>query len=216
MSEALLAAASRALGVGIERASAVGGGDINAAWRLELDDGTAAFLKSRPDAPADEFGAEAAGLAWLGEAGGLPVPEVLAVIEEGDVRGLALAWIDPGRLRSDGEELLGRGLALTHEAGAAGFDALPPGSPRRALRFGGVEVPVASAATWVGGLRRPARGAERGSRSIAAGSRPPAALPSRPSAAASPIWRGRPSLPRGSTATSGAATSTPAPTGGRG
>ena len=148
MSEGLLAAAGRALGARIEGASPVGGGDINRAWRLELEGGTLAFLKSRPDAPADEFGAEAAGLRWLGEPGGLPVPEVLAVLDEAGERGLVLEWIDPGRLDGAGEEALGRGLALVHEAGAGGYDALPPGSPRRALRFGGIEVGVGLGESW--------------------------------------------------------------------
>lgn len=140
--EPVVAAAGRALGRRVERATRLGGGDINAAWALELEGGGRAFLKSRRDAPEDEFGAEAAGLRWLGEPGGLPVPEVLAVIEEGDVRGLALEWVEPGRLSGEGEEELGRGLALTHAEGAVAFNALPPGSPRMALRFGGVEVPV--------------------------------------------------------------------------
>lgn len=142
--KALLAAAGRALGQGVEGASRVGGGDINEAWRLELEGGGRAFLKSRADAPADEYGAEAAGLRWLREAGGLRVPEVLAVIDDEGVRGLALEWVAPGRVSGDGEEELGRGLAVTHAAGAAGFNALPPESPREALRFGGVEVPAPS------------------------------------------------------------------------
>ncbi|MBA2522375.1 MAG: fructosamine kinase family protein [Solirubrobacterales bacterium] len=142
--DALLAAASRELRRGIETSRRVGGGDINDAWALDLDDGTSAFLKSRPDAPADEYGAEAAGLEWLSAAGGLQVPEVLAVLDEPGARGLLLAWIEPGRLDRDGEEELGRGLALVHRAGAKAFDALPPRSPRSALRFGGVELPLGS------------------------------------------------------------------------
>jgi len=133
-------AAGRALGSGIVGASRVGGGDINDAWALELEGGRRAFLKSRADAPADEYGAEAAGLRWLGEAGGLPVPEVLAVLDEDAARGLVLEWVDPGRLGTEGEEELGRGLAMVHRAGAESFGSLPPGSPRAALRFGGVEV----------------------------------------------------------------------------
>lgn len=138
---ALLTAAAAALGREIGRASRVGGGDINEAWALELQGGGRAFLKSRSGAPEDEFGAEAAGLRWLAEPDGLPVPEVLAVIDEDGVRGLVLEWVEPGRLGEGGEEL-GRGLAAIHAAGADHFNALPPGSPRRALRFGGVEVPV--------------------------------------------------------------------------
>ena len=70
------------------------------------------------------------------------MPEVLAVFDEPEASGLVLSWIEPGSLGESGEELLGRGLGLTHGAGAEAFDALPPGSPRRALRFGGVELAV--------------------------------------------------------------------------
>ena len=142
--DALVAAAARALGSSIEQARRIGGGDINEAWALTLDDGSRVLVKTRLDAPADEYEAEAAGLRWLGEPGGLPVPEVLAVLDGEEGRGLVLAWVEPGRLDGDGEEELGRGLARIHRAGAEAFDALPPGSPRRELRFGGVELPVGS------------------------------------------------------------------------
>jgi len=145
---ALLEAAARALGSPIERAGRVGGGDINDAWALELTGGGRAFLKSRADAPRDEFGAEAAGLRWLAAPGGLPVPEVLAVIDEHDARGLVLAWVERGAFGPAGEEELGRGLATIHAAGAAAFDALPPDSPRTELRFGGGEVESFGGATW--------------------------------------------------------------------
>ena len=144
--DALLAAAGRALGSEVAGARNLAGGDINRAWALELADGTQAFLKSRGGAPLDEYGAEAMGLRWLADAGGLRVPGVLAVIGEDDVRGLALDWIEPGALSEGGEEELGSGLALTHAAGADEFGALPPGSPRRLLRFGGVELPFGSVA----------------------------------------------------------------------
>jgi len=140
----VLAASASALGQPVKSARRLGGGDINEAWALELADGSRAFVKSRSDATADEYGAEAAGLEWLAEPRGLPVPEVLAVLDEPEARGLVLAWIEPGRLSADGEEELGRGLAAVHGAGADAFDALPPGSPRRALRFGGVELPLGS------------------------------------------------------------------------
>jgi fructosamine-3-kinase len=141
----VIAAAARALGRSIERSRRVAGGDINEAWQLELDDGTFAFLKSRAGVPGDEFAAEAAGLAWLAEAEGLQVPEVVAVVDEPETRALALEWIEPGYLDARGEEELGRGLAIVHGAGAPEFGSLPPGSPRRSLRFGGVEVPLDTA-----------------------------------------------------------------------
>lgn len=164
---ALLAAAARALGSSIEGAGRVGGGDINDAWALELEVGGRAFLKSRDDAPDDEFGAEAAGLRWLAEPGGLPVPEVLAVIEEAGARGLVLAWVERGALGAAGVEELGRGLATIHAAGADAFDALPPDSPRTELRFGGGEVESFGGATWAevydGRIERLARvAADRG------------------------------------------------------
>ena len=116
--QGLIDAAGRALERGVARSRRVVGGDINEAWQLELDDGSLVFLKSRPDASAEEFGAEAAGLAWLAEAEGLRVPEVLAIVDEAGASGLALEWIEPGYLDSAGGEELGRGLAIVHGAGA--------------------------------------------------------------------------------------------------
>jgi fructosamine-3-kinase len=102
---------------GAREARPVCGGDINEAFRVVLADGHEAFVKTRADAASGEYGAEAAGLRWLGEAGGLRVPEVLDVGEGY----LALEWIERGRLDAAGERELGRGLALTHGAGAPRF-----------------------------------------------------------------------------------------------
>ncbi|HEX3874203.1 MAG TPA: fructosamine kinase family protein [Solirubrobacteraceae bacterium] len=109
-------------------AERVGGGSVNEAWRVVLTDGRAAFVKTRTDPGPGEYATEAAGLRWLGEAGGLRVPEVVGVGEDF----LALEWIDPGRLDRAGEEELGRGLAGVHRAGAPGF-----GGPRP-LRIGSI------------------------------------------------------------------------------
>jgi fructosamine-3-kinase len=102
---------------GARDARAVDGGDINEAFRVVLADGREAFVKTRTDAAPGEFVAEAAGLEWLARAGGLRVPAVLGV--EDDC--LALEWIVRGRLDAAGEQELGRGLALTHAAGAPRF-----------------------------------------------------------------------------------------------
>jgi fructosamine-3-kinase len=143
LSEPAIAAAANALGVGVERARRVAGGDINEAFRLELADGRAAFLKCRAGAPAGEYELEAAGLAWLGEVtGGLPVPEVLAIVDDGGIRGLVLEWVEEGGLDAAGEERLGVGLARIHAAGAPGFGAMPPGVGKAPLRFGAVELPA--------------------------------------------------------------------------
>lgn len=52
----------------------VGGGDINEAMQVALADDTEAFVKTRADAAAGEYVAEAAGLRWLSEPGALSVP----------------------------------------------------------------------------------------------------------------------------------------------
>ena len=75
------------------------------------------MIKTRPHAPDDFFRTEAAGLAWLAEAGGAGVPEVLAV--EDDC--LVITWIEASRPTSEGAEAFGRQLAATHQAGSAGF-----------------------------------------------------------------------------------------------
>ena len=54
----------------------VGGGDINEAYHLVLQDGRDLFLQVHANVAADFFTAEASGLAALRQAG-LPVPEVL-------------------------------------------------------------------------------------------------------------------------------------------
>jgi fructosamine-3-kinase len=98
----------------------VGGGDINEAFRVVLADGGEAFVKTRADAPAGEYAAEAAGLEWLAQPGAVHTPRVLEL----DERFLALEWIEPspsGRLDAAGAEELGRGLAATHAAGAPCF-----------------------------------------------------------------------------------------------
>ena len=102
---------------GCRHARPVGGGDINEAFRVELADGAAAFVKTRPSPQNGEYRAEAESLRWLREAGGLPTPSVLEVSEEY----LALEWLDTGSLSADGAEALGRGLAFTHRAGAPHF-----------------------------------------------------------------------------------------------
>ncbi|GAA4211142.1 fructosamine kinase family protein [Actinocatenispora rupis] len=99
------------------RTTPVSGGSICRAERLTLDDGTDVFAKSRVAAPDGFFDAEAAGLRWLREAGGAPVPEVLAVTHDM----LVLAWIPQGEPSPAAAERFGRELAATHRAGAPRF-----------------------------------------------------------------------------------------------
>lgn len=106
--------AEELLGAAVVATAPVAGGDISTATRLRLNNGTTALMKTHPHAPDDFFLAEAHGLRWLAEAGGVQVPEVLAV----DHECLILAWVEPGRNTSDVAAEFGRALATTHAAGA--------------------------------------------------------------------------------------------------
>lgn len=119
----LARAVADALGEEVSEAGRVSGGDINDAYRLRTRGGRLLFLKTHPDAAPSMFPAEAAGLRWLAEAGGLRVPEVVAVSREdaGDPPFLLLEWLEPGRRLPDFDVRLGRGLAELHRFGAAGF-----------------------------------------------------------------------------------------------
>jgi fructosamine-3-kinase len=120
----------------VRDAQRVGGGDINDAFRVELEDGTRAFVKTRADVAPGEYATEADGLRWLADAGGLPLPEVLGVADDA----LVLQWVDEGA--AGDEAALGRGLATIHAAGAPAF-----GGPRP-LRIGPLELSNEPAADW--------------------------------------------------------------------
>jgi fructosamine-3-kinase len=106
------------------RETPVAGGSICQASRLTLDDGNSVFAKTwgAGEPPEGFFAAEAAGLAWLREAGA-PVPGVVAALPGM----LALEWIDAGAPDGAAAEDLGRRLAALHRAGADAFGAPWPG-----------------------------------------------------------------------------------------
>ncbi|MFC7529048.1 fructosamine kinase family protein [Actinoplanes sp. GCM10030250] len=106
------------------RETPVGGG-VCTASRLTLDDGTSLFAKTWPSGPAPDglFATEAAGLAWLREAGTIPVPEVLVALPEM----IAMEWVEPGEPTRRAAEDFGRALAGLHRAGADTFGASWPG-----------------------------------------------------------------------------------------
>ena len=127
LSAALSAALEAALGARVVAAGAVGGGDINDAYRASLSDGRVLFVKTHARAPAGMFAAEARGLRWLRDAGALRVPEVCACADRGEAERehgpwfLALEWVEPAPRAPDFDERLGRGLATLHRAGAPRF-----------------------------------------------------------------------------------------------
>jgi fructosamine-3-kinase len=92
-------------------------------WRARLADGREVFVKSRAGAPPGFFAAEAAGLRWLAEAAGPPVPEVLGQDDEV----LVLPWLREEPAGTAAAERLGRELAGLHAHPAPGFGAEWPG-----------------------------------------------------------------------------------------
>jgi fructosamine-3-kinase len=132
----LEAAVARATGSDVRSLRRVGGGDINDAYAAELADGRRAFVKTRPDAPAGEYAAEAAALRWLGEPRALGVPAVLGVADDL----LALEWLEPGP--AGDAALLGAGLARVHTAGADAFGGAAP------LRVGPLALPNDPLGDW--------------------------------------------------------------------
>jgi fructosamine-3-kinase len=136
---ALAGRAEKLLHTSVVATAPVAGGDVCVAGRLRLADGSSAFIKTRPHAPAGFFAAEAAGLRWLAEApGGAPVPAVLGVAEDC----LLLRWIEPGRPSVESAEEFGRRLAATHRSGSDRFGAEADGF------LGTLPLPNAPAATW--------------------------------------------------------------------
>ncbi|MQA02897.1 MAG: phosphotransferase [Streptosporangiales bacterium] len=111
--------ANRLLGQPTQDWQPVGGGCIGDCARVTLTDGRSVFVKTMADPPAHFFAAEAAGLRWLAEAGGPPVPEVLAAGEDG----IALAWVPTAGASATAAEQLGGELARMHAAGADSFGA---------------------------------------------------------------------------------------------
>jgi fructosamine-3-kinase len=107
------------------RETPVGGGDVCAASRLTLDDGTSIFTKTwrAGTPPAGFFEAESAGLSWLRAAAAVPVPEVLVALPDL----IALEWIEPGDASPTAAERFGHDLAALHRSGAAAFGADWPG-----------------------------------------------------------------------------------------
>ncbi|KAA8981248.1 fructosamine kinase family protein [Halospina sp. K52047b] len=100
----------------VATAQPIGGGSINEAARLTLEDGRTLFLKTHPSPPAGFFEAEAAGLRALAAGNAVRIPAVIAVAEEG----LILEWLD-GRPGGDFARQLGEQLAKLHSTTANEF-----------------------------------------------------------------------------------------------
>ena len=71
----------------------VSGGDVNEAWRLELDDGTILFMKSNRPGFLANFEAEAAGLDAIRNTNTIGTPRVLGIGKEKNNSFLLLEYI---------------------------------------------------------------------------------------------------------------------------
>jgi fructosamine-3-kinase len=123
MDAGVRAALEEGLGERVVGQSALGGGDINQAYQVQLQSGRAVFVKSNPTADPMMFPTEARGLRWLEQAAALRVPKVLAV-SSGAANApafLALEYLRPAARRRNYDEELGCGLARLHRHGAAQF-----------------------------------------------------------------------------------------------
>ena len=140
---ALREALAAALGHGVVELQRIAGGDLNDAYAAELDDGSRVFVKTAADAAPNAFRREADGLRWLAEPASLPVATVCACADEpSGTRFLALDWIERGAPSGETDELLGRGLAALHAAGAPAFGGDVE------LVLGPLTLPNAPVASW--------------------------------------------------------------------
>jgi fructosamine-3-kinase len=117
-SDPLTAWLQQQLGVHLRYRSAVAGGCIHSAWRLELDDGSLLFAKTATVSALPLLEAEADGLAALAlaaEGSGLRLPQPRALGSSDDQAVLVLDWLDlEGKASPRGWDRLGRGLARLH------------------------------------------------------------------------------------------------------
>lgn len=130
--------AEQLLGASVVSTTPVAGGDICTSTRLRLSDGRSALIKTRPNAPAGFFEAEARGLRWLAEPGVAAVAEVLGV--QADC--LVLSWIEPARPTPEAATEFGRMLARLHASGADCFGGEQDGF------IGSLPLPNRTAPSW--------------------------------------------------------------------
>jgi len=103
----------------------VGGGSINRASRVKLDDGRELFIKENSLRHAGLFEEEARGLLALRAAAGPRVPEVYGFFDDGRSQFLLLEWIEAGSRGAGFFSRFGRELAGMHRSNRAprcGFD----------------------------------------------------------------------------------------------
>ena len=98
----------------------VGGGDINAAYRLQADD-IDWFIKLNRASLSAMFAAEAKGLNEIAASGQIQVPKVICHGQHDGQAYLVLEYIQLSALRGNSARLLGRQLAMLHQIQQAFF-----------------------------------------------------------------------------------------------
>lgn len=102
-----------------------------------------AHVKTRADAPAGFFAAEAAGLRWLAAAEGARIARVIDVADDR----IAIERVAGARSAEQAADAFGAALAATHSAGAAAFGSPPPGWEGD-IFIGRRSQPARPTATW--------------------------------------------------------------------
>ncbi len=102
------------------KVSSIGGGDINAAYKLETE-AVSWFIKVNRPELSHMFIAEAAALGELADTYTIKVPEVVHVDKNDDAAYLVLEYIPLTRLTANSNHLLGKRLAALHQKKQAYF-----------------------------------------------------------------------------------------------
>ena len=113
----------RLTGTGVSELRLTGSQHQCSHYRATLAGGRVVFVKAAAAGLGAAFSAEARGLAWLGGAGAVPVPDVLGW----DARTLVISWVRAGAADVASAGRFGRDLARMHAAGADRFGAPWPG-----------------------------------------------------------------------------------------
>jgi fructosamine-3-kinase len=128
----------RVAGLELSDVDVLGGGDICAAYRARTAEGRMVFAKTLERAPRGFFSAEAVGLELLRVGGGPPVPQVVALGDDG----LVLEWVTPGPPSADAARAFGHALATMHSATPPSFGAADDGF------IGSMPLPNGVAGDW--------------------------------------------------------------------
>ncbi|MCM1244024.1 MAG: fructosamine kinase family protein [Roseburia sp.] len=101
------------------RSTSVAGGDINAAYQMELSDGTYVFMKSNKKEKRSFFTAEAVGIDAIARMGAIGTPKLLCTGTDDDRGGfsfLLMEWIRGGSRLARYQEIFANELAGMHRA----------------------------------------------------------------------------------------------------